>query len=63
MILFFSKKDYEILPKVVGSLVILMQDENVAIKKKVILSASSMYKSTLKVIITKYIKALLRNMF
>lgn len=45
----FSRIDSDILSKIIGNINILLYDENVNIKKKVILSMASLYKTAIKV--------------
>ena len=44
-----SKKDFECLPKVMPSMVMLLGDDDVNVQKKVILTVSSMFRLTLAV--------------
>ena len=44
-----SRVDGDILSKIIGNLNILLYDENVNIKKKVMLSMASLYKTAIKV--------------
>ena len=45
----FSKKDPDVFSKVIGNLVMLLQDDNVAVSKKVMLSMSNLYRIALQV--------------
>ena len=46
---FFSKKDPDVFTKVIGNLVMLLQDDNVAVSKKVMLSMSNLYRVAFQV--------------
>ncbi len=45
----FSKKDPDVFSKVIANLVILLQDDNVAVSKKVMLSMANLYRLAFQV--------------
>ncbi len=47
IILFFSKVDQELLPKVMHSLQLLLGDTSIAVQKRVIQALTQLYKTTL----------------
>jgi len=49
MLLFYSKKDPELLPKTMPCLQLMLTDDNVNVQKKVILTLSNVYKTLLMV--------------
>ena len=48
----YSKVDKDILSKIIGNLNMLLYDENVNIKKKVMLSMGSLYRTAIKVTVS-----------
>ncbi len=49
----FSKKDPEVLPKVIAHLNLMLEDENVGVVKRVILSMTQLYRVAVKVSMTQ----------
>ena len=54
--LFFSKKDPELLSKTVGCLTYMLDDENISVRKRVMLACNSLYKIALQVCACCFIK-------